>query len=421
MPKLPNSTWGAADIRVPPPFPKLRSNLEIDVAIIGAGLTGLCTAYELARIGLKVAVFDKSEIGDGATGYTTAFVTCDIDTNLHDLIAMFGEERAKLIWESGLAAIDWLEATFEHEKIEADFKRCPLYIYANNKQQTKQLETEMKAAEKLGFTLNLHRDSELAFSNTGYLELPNQAKCHAIKLLFGLAEAAKKLGVEIYENTEIQQVTHGSKSLLITADGQEVTAPWVVITTYRPLDDKGLSRLRKGMYKSYVLEASVPKGKYTEAIYLDLESPYHYFRIDSGETRDRLIIGGEDHRMELKVSPEKNQAALRAHLERLIGKGSFEFVRHWAGPILEPSDGLPLIGIAEPKHILATAFSGNGFTYAPITAMLSRDLILGKPNPWIDLYSPQRISGLKQLIYKGRDYTQILFGGAIKNTFTKPK
>lgn len=92
-------------------------------------------------------------------------------------------------------------------------------------------------------------------------------------------------------------------------------------------------------------------------------------------------------------------------------------MRKWKGNILEPSDGLALIGETMPRHYVATAFSGNGMTYSALAGWIISDSLLGRNNPYKDVYDPKRRLEVKAVIYKARDYTAELFGGALKNIF----
>ena len=76
--------------------------------------------------------------------------------------------------------------------------------------------------------------------------------------------------------------------------------------------------MKKGMYKSYIIELQIPKGRIKEAIYQDMKNPYHYFRIDPQGDYDRVILGGEDHRAELRINPDKNYEALTDYAKTLF-------------------------------------------------------------------------------------------------------
>lgn len=283
----------------------------------------------------------------------------------------------------------------------------------------KALDKEAKIAISFGFPVSVEQKN-FGFKQAGHFTLQNQAKCHAIKFLFGLARACARRGVKIYEDTEVTKIS-GTSPLLETAAGHSIKAKWVLMATYYPIGRQGVTMFKKAKYESYVLEAQLPSGLIKEGLYLDTSTPYHYFRVDKRPEQDRLILGGEDHRSDFPVKKERAFASLKAYLDKLVGHGNYEFVRQWQGHMIEPVDGLALVGLTKPNYLVATAFSGNGFTNAPITAMLCRDIIQGEKNPWQALYNPRRIPNLIQMIYKGRDYSKIMIGGALKNLFKPAK
>jgi hypothetical protein len=247
------------------------------------------------------------------------------------------------------------------------------------------------------------------------LEVEYQGKFHPLKFVAGAARAAENLGARIFEHSKATNIQDDGNRVLVTAAGRTVSAEEVVVATYAPFEDALTTFLKKGMYVSYVLEARLPPGVLREGIYQDAANPYHYFRVDPGQKHDRMIIGGEDHRKELKMDPERNYKALEEYLTGILGDVPYSITRRWFSKVLEPSDGLPLIGRIKPRRLVATAFSGNGMTYAAIAGALCRDIILGKKNPWEELYDPRRIPTPGQLAMKGRDYVEEFVGGAVKN------
>lgn len=399
--------------------PALKENISADVVIVGAGLAGVLTAYKLAKEGKSVVVLEKKKIGSGATEYTTAFITQDIDTDLVELEKMFGSDQARMIWESHGAAISELEKTVIGEIIDCEFKRCSSHVYTMQADGIKGLEEEVETAKRLGFDVSLHTENKLQFNNFGYMETKNQAKFHPLKFLFRLSEIAHALGVKFYENTEVEEVKFkDSEWYAKTKDGFVATGFDVVLSTYYPLDNPVQTLFKKGMYVSYVFEVHIPKGAIPEGIYWDDDNPYHYFRIDAlSETHDRMIIGGEDHRAEIKMNEQKSFNALEEHMREILGDIPYHITRKWTGPILEPSDGIALIGETYDRQYVATAFSGNGMTYSALSSMIVTDLILGRGNVWASLYDPKRIPSLYQLFKKGKDYVGEFLGGAGENIF----
>ncbi|MBI3952683.1 MAG: FAD-binding oxidoreductase [Candidatus Doudnabacteria bacterium] len=400
-------------------FPKLEQDLTADVVIIGGGLAGIISGYFLVLEGKRVVLLEERKaLGSFATGHTTAFLTGVIDTNLVTLAEMFGEERAAKVWQSGLASIDEFERIIEKEKIDCEFMRCPYFDYANNPKQFSSLEKEHEIASKLGFQTSLSRTNDLSFPNFGYLKMEEQAKFDPLKFLNQLANKAKNLGLKIFADSEVIGIDRGR---LITAKTQNgsVKAEKLIVATYQPFDNRG-TWFKKGMYRSYVFEINLAPGQIAEGLYVDGDNPYHYFRIDRLGEYDRMIIGGEDHRKEFKTDRMKQKSfrLLSDYAKNILRGKTHEFVRKWDGPILEPIDGVALIGSVEPNEFVATGFSGNGMTYSMISGLIFCDLVLNRENPWVELYNPKRIPGFSQLAKKGRDYLGEFFGGPL---FRSPK
>ena len=135
----------------------------------------------------------------------------------------------------------------------------------------------------------------------------------------------------------------------------------------------------------------IPKNKVKEGLYWDLNNPYYFFRVDPQSNHDLMILGGADHRAEIKINENKAYLVLEEYLKKIVPNIKYRVIRRWNGPILEPSDGLALIGEYKPGQYVATAFSGNGMTYGTIAGIIIPDLILGYENPWEEIYDPSRL------------------------------
>jgi glycine/D-amino acid oxidase-like deaminating enzyme len=399
-------------------YPPLEKDIFVDVAIVGGGITGTTLAYLLSKSGKKVAVLEAGTLEESSyTAYTTAFITYEVDTDFQDLENIFGKNGAQDVWQSGLEAIDKIEQIIREEKIDCEFARCPMFFYANDAKEWEIVHEEAKRGQGLGFDIYLETDAKRAV-------LKNQAKFHPLKYVDGLRVAAAKMGALFYENTKVKEIIEGERPVVLT-EKNKVTADYAAVCTYKPFNNPKRVFGRKGMYKSYIYELAIEGGVFPEGLYLDAYNPYHYFRIDKGAgsgERDRMIIGGEDHRIELKMKEEKNFRSLLKYAERVLGEHRYEVVTKWAGGILETIDGLPYIGQYSKKHpnlLLATGFSGNGMTYSMIAGTILHDKILGIKNKYEYLYTPLRGYSWSAFFIKGRDYVGELFGGAVKNIFKK--
>lgn len=399
----------------------LDEDLAVDVCIIGGGLAGIWAAYMLSKEGKSVVLLERDRIGRGETMNTTAFITSLIDTSLSKLVDMFGKEITRRIIQSGEIAIDLIEQTVHLEDIDCEFIRKPLYIYAKTNDEMDFIKKEESIARELGLDhVSVRKSLSFGFSCEGALEVLRQGTYHPLKFLYGIRDVAEQNGVRFFEQTEVSEITGTHILTSTTKNGKKVESKDVVIATYEPMIHES-THFKKGMYISYVSELCIPKDSIAPAMYLDLNNPYHYVRIDEmSDMHDRMLVGGEDHRAELRLS-QKSFDALAEYIEYTFPELEFSIERKWRGHILESSDGLALIGEIAPHKYVATAFSGNGMTYAAIGGMLIDGLITKKKirliTDWAAIYDPKRKISPKAFIEKAKDYVGEFFGGAAKNIF----
>lgn len=388
---------------------KAQKSVSADVAIIGGGITGIVSAYVLAKVGKRVVVYEKNEIGSGATADTTAFITQVLDTDPSDLVSMWGKSKAAAILDSHQHAIDLIEDIVVKEGIECEFKRCSNFLYANSPKELESLEEEYKTLKSLNIPVRFVSDRMIhGFKNSGYIEFKDQAKFSATQFVKALVVICKKRGVIIKEHSKVTSLDN-------------IKADWKIVATYEPFNKPLRLYFKKAFYTTYVMQASLPANTIPEGMYEDMHNPYHYFRIDKNSKKsDLIMIGGEDHRSDIPVNRQKSFKTLNEYLHTILNSTPYKIKSKWTGPILEPVDGLAYIGRLDKNQVLyAMAFSGNGMTYSMIAAHIFKDTIRGTKNEWASLYDLKRAQTLKNLWHKGKDYTQEFFGGAVKNTLRR--
>src|SRR6185503_2186402 len=141
------------------------------------------------RRGHEVAVVDRGKVGGGMTARTSAHLSSEIDDSYAELINAHDEDRARQYYESQKAAIDRIEHICNEERIECDFKRVDLYLFAPDHSGRRGLEHEIKAATQIGFGGVGWSDAPVAGKSTGCLRFPDQARFHPLSYLAGLCEA----------------------------------------------------------------------------------------------------------------------------------------------------------------------------------------------------------------------------------------
>jgi glycine/D-amino acid oxidase-like deaminating enzyme/nitrite reductase/ring-hydroxylating ferredoxin subunit len=400
--------WAAAPSS---PFEPLDHDEHADVVVVGGGITGLTAACELATAGRRVVLLERATLGEIDTGHTSAHLTMVTDTRLTELANRFGRSHAQAVWDAGLAAIDRIDTIVREHRIDCRFAWVDGYLHAphgtQQAQEAEQFRAEAALAREMGFDAEFVDAVPLA-GGPG-VRVTGQARFHPREYLTGLARAVVAAGGHIYERSAVDAF-HGDP-LGVTANGFAITADDIVIATHNPL--AGLSSLpiatlfqtKLALYTSYVIAARVPKGRIPDALWWDTADPYHYLRIDPHDDHDIVIYGAEDHKTgQVKGTPEC-YARLEAALRVLLPEA--HVVARWSGQVIETPDGLPYLGQMGEHQFAATGFAGNGMTFGTLGAMLCADAILGRRNPWTELFAPDRkalVRGLWDYVKENVDY-----------------
>ncbi len=373
--------------------PSLAGDLTVDVAVVGAGITGLTTALLLTRAGRSVAVLEADRIGAGTTGGTSAHVTQVLDHRYKDLASKFGADGARQVATSTGTALAQIAALVAEEAIDCDFARVPGYLYAESEKDVDQIDEELEGACRAGVAAERAADLPLPFPVAAAVRFPQQARFHPTAYLAGLAAAVQKRGGRIFEGTRAVGTEGGERCRVETAHGT-VTAGSVVLATHTPAGFNVLQTELEPM-RSYVLAARLADGREVpDGLFWDTADPYHYTRRQPDPAGDLLIVGGADH----PTGHQDDTAACYRDLERYVReRWPVAAIEHrWSSQFYEPVDGLPFIGESPlgQNVLVATGYSGTGLVLATLAAMLLSDAIAGRENPWADLYRTTRFKPL---------------------------
>src|SRR2546423_4256871 len=181
-----NSPWQVSDLLAQPA--PLDSDVQADVCIVGAGISGMTTAYLLAGEGRSVVVLDDGPVGGGETGRTTAHLSNAFDDRYYRLERLFGECNSRLIAESHTAAIDKIEEIVRHEQIDCDFDRLDGFLFVPPDCSEDILEQEFAAARRAGLCdVDWVERAPIPDYDTGRcLRFPRQAQFDPLTYLAGV-------------------------------------------------------------------------------------------------------------------------------------------------------------------------------------------------------------------------------------------
>lgn len=397
------SFWFASVIK-PLAFEKLSSNVETDILVVGGGISGLTTAYCLAKEGLKVILVEDGFIGSGETGRTTAHLTCALDDRYFKLEKTFDQFTAKLAAQSHTAAIEWIANTVQQNNIDCHFKRVDGYLFLHPSDSSETLLEEYNATQRAGLLTEMLNNIPFisARHDKRCIKFPNQAQFHILLYMKGLADAFLNSGGKIYTQTKAENISKEGA----TANGYKIKANHIVVATNTPVNDWVTMHTKQWPYRTYVIAAKIPKGKLPYSLWWDtgdqnsqwISKPYHYVRLEEFNAQyDMLISGGEDHRTGQADNENIKEEDRYSNLEEWTRKyfpAIGEIVFKWSGQVMEPIDSLAYIGRnpGDDNIYIITGHSGNGMTHGTLGGLIINDIITGKENPCIKMYSPSRIT-----------------------------
>ena len=367
----------------------LTTDLDVDVAIIGAGITGLTAALRLTDAGKHVVVLEGRTVASGCTGGTSAHLTEAVDSRYVDIAKHFGKKGARLVAESSRAALEHIADLAGTLDIACDLQRVPGYLYTEDRGERDELAAERDAAAEAGLAVTLDVEPGLPFPVAGSLRFSDQMRFQPYSYVRGLERALLSRGALLHENTRVVKLVEGDPIVLTTDGGRTVRARAVFCATHMPLN-YFLVHLKLTHEQSYVT-AYESSHALEDALFWDTASPYHYTRTATVDGKRWLVIGGEDHSTGEEKHADGSFDRLGAYARDRFSVGEPEY--RWSAQLVSSSDGLPYIGRnAASKHVyVATGFGGNGLTFGTVSALLVSDLILGVDNPWTTLYHATRV------------------------------
>jgi len=385
------SLW--MDVDVMPGAGSLPGDFECDVAVIGSGIAGLSTAYELCQRGKSVAVLDRGAIAGGMTSRTSAHLAPLCDDLVSEMSKIKGKDATKLFYESQAAAIDRIEQIQKQENINCDFHRLDGYLFQGRNMSPDVIEQELDAVRAVGAPV--HRLMGVPFNGCEkrhVLRYPQQATFHPTKYLAGLAKACHAKGVSFFRDSPVDEVREEAGIVAAKTLRGTVRARHAVVATNSSISDLFAIHTKTAPYRTYVMAFEIEKGVVPDALYWDTEEPYHYIRLQPGSGRtDYILVGGEDHKSGEADDADERFRQLESWTRGLIDKLGKETHR-WSGQVLDTVDYAGFIG-RDPggtNIYVAMGDSGQGLTHGVAGAMLNSALILGDQHPWQELYSPGR-------------------------------
>jgi glycine/D-amino acid oxidase-like deaminating enzyme/nitrite reductase/ring-hydroxylating ferredoxin subunit len=366
-------------------LPTLQSDLKVDVAIVGAGITGLTAAMLLVQAGKRVAVLDAHKAGDASTGNSTGNLYATVDLGLHTLEERHGLEVMRRVVESRSAAVDLIEATVARLNLECGFQRVPWHLIGLDAAHVGEVEKEALAAMRARLHADLRDDAPLPVDAAKTLVVEDQAQFQPLAYVRQLAQRIGGEDCLIFENTRVTAI-EDEPAVVHTTHGK-VQAQHIVIATHTPIGIH-LVQSQLEVVREYGIAAPLHDATPEPGVYWCIGQESYSVRTFVEHERTYLVVVGSAH----KLGEKEVELFARDHFP--IGPVEYR----WSAQRYRAKDKLPFIGrnVDAQNTYIATGFSGDGLTYGTLAGMMLADEILGRGTPWRDLYAVDRLAAGKR-------------------------
>lgn len=374
-------------------FPALQEDIEADVAIVGAGITGVTTAMLLADSGLEVVVLEAGGVGLGTTGHSTGNLYATVDRRLHTIEDRWDRETMRAVAHSRAEAIDLIEQTVRRYGLDCDFARRPFCLFASESSRAaiEAIEREHRAAIHADLNARLVDAIPLPYPVVRALVIENQAQFHPLNYVRSLARHVADDGCRICENTRVTAID--DERGLIHTETATVQAHRIVLATHTP---KGTYAVQTAMevYREYGVAARLRGDACSEGIYWNTSTRHSIRGYRDGDARYVIVIGGH-HKVGREEHTEQCYEALEQHVRERFDVE--RFVYRWSAQNYRAADGLPYIGRSNgaDRTYIATGFGADGLVYGTLAAVVIAEDLQARESRWSDLYDASRFTPIK--------------------------
>jgi glycine/D-amino acid oxidase-like deaminating enzyme/nitrite reductase/ring-hydroxylating ferredoxin subunit len=373
-------------------YPVLNEDMKVDVAIIGGGITGITTGYQLSKQGIKSAIFEADYILKGTTGHTTAKITSQHGLIYSKIKSKISDEYAKQYADANESAIRTIENIIKECNIDCDFIRQSAYVYTLQDQYVEKIQKESETALSLGINSTFLEMIPLPFPVKAAVRFENQAQFHPLKFLYTLASEYSKNGGQIYEQSRIENIEHNQNYYtLITSQGKKITAEKVIIASHYPCYNKhGLYFARIYPERSYVVAVKM-KETYPGGMYVTAEEPGRSFRSHIYNNQELVFVSGEHHKTGQGQDMNKHYQTLIDYAKETFTIEDIPY--RWSTQDCMTMDDIPYVGhhtSDTPNLYVATGYGKWGMTNSIASSLILTDLIVKGSSPWQDVYNPSR-------------------------------
>ena len=427
-------------------FEKLEENIKTDVCIIGGGLTGLSTAYNLSKYKIRTVLIEKDEICKQTSGNSTAKITSQHGLIYKYLIDSKGREFARKYYEANEKAINNIKNIIDKEKIDCEFEYQLSYVFTQSIQEVEKIKDEVEAIKSFGGKAKLIKEQDIQINKLrceelveksneklkidvdniekenlnlernlvkermkqilpikaiAGVEFEKQAQFNPYKYGIGLAKICSDSGVKIYEHTKAIDVDTEDEDeyyVITLENGCKIKTKYLVIATKYPIVNiPGFYFIKMYQSTSYAI-AMKTKQRLFDGMYINSEEPTISLRTTKYGDEYLLIVVGSDHKTGAEIDLSNSYRYLEEIARNLCTEGKIKY--YWNTEDCITLDKIPYIGQYSKmwdNAYVATGFNKWGITTSNIAAEIITNKILGEESDYEEIFKSTRLEPIKNI------------------------
>lgn len=391
------------------PGEPLKEDIDVDVAIVGGGFTGLSSAYHIkkAEPNMRVALLESQVIGFGASGRNGGFNMTLFGLTMQITAFRFSKAKTKEAHQYMERAVDYLRDLISDLNIDCDYEHSGFLRVATSEKYKKRILHEMNLAHELGIDgiewLEKDQTQEQVRSAM-YLGAWWEPRCGILnpaKLAWGWADVIRPMGVDIYENSPVAEIIReGGKVRLDTPSGVVRADKVVMATNAWSHLFKELKRKQVPVWTHIVMTEPLKEAQFKEIGWQnrqgieDARNLVHYYRLTID---NRLVMGGRDVSLSYGTDMDKDLNSitfegLKDDVRELFpALKDTKFTHEWGGPVSVPLDMAPAIGYVGDKNVVYSLGTvGHGVSMTQLNGRTVADLILERHTDLTDVFFVNR-------------------------------
>lgn len=365
---------------------KLNKNLKCDILIIGGGIAGLSTAYNLKDSDKSVVLIEKNVCGLGATSKNTGKLTWMQDLIYSRLEKNYNSDVAKLYLDSQIKAISMIRRIVKENKIDCHLTKTKSYVFSYNDSDYSDFGSEIEFYKNNGIKYKLLDKLPIDYPCKYAIETDNSYVFNTYEYLVGLKNIIKDK-VKIYEDTRCISVDKDNEYYIVKViDGYEIRCKYVVVASHYPMFivpfftpfKTKVSRFFIGVSKCLKKDdiQIISHGKHSISM--------RYYNDDKD---NYLLYGRRNHSITTNLDIRDDYNELNREYMKYFG---MEVEYFYNTHDLMTYDGLPFIGMVDKNLFICTGFNKWGNTNGSIAGIVISDLINNADNKYIGLFNPKR-------------------------------